>query len=92
VHGYDAARALTDAIRAGATDRESLANALRMTSFTGPRGATSIDPATNNIVQPIFVYETVTGENGAMTQKVLATLPAEADPVNGCVMPAPATN
>ncbi len=92
VHGYDAARALTDAIRAGATDRASLANALRMTSFDGPRGATSIDPATNNIIQPIFVYETVTGENGAMTQKVLATLPAEADPANGCVMPEIATN
>lgn len=85
VHGYDAARALIEATATGAGDREAIAQALRKVSFDGPRGATSIDPATNNIVQPIYVYETVAGENG-LTQKVLATLPAEADPVNGCAM------
>ncbi|MGX0977521.1 branched-chain amino acid transport system substrate-binding protein [Roseovarius sp. MBR-51] len=91
VHGYDAGRALIEAVKAGATDRESLANALRQVSFDGPRGALSIDPATNNIVQPIYVYETVAGADG-MTQKVLAQLPAEADPVNGCEMAAPVIN
>ena len=54
-------------------------------AFTGPRGDLRIDPATNNIVQPIHVYETVAGADG-LTQKVLATLPAVADPVNGCQM------
>ncbi|NEX48730.1 ABC transporter substrate-binding protein [Pseudotabrizicola algicola] len=87
VHGYDSARALVEAVKAGATDRASLAAALPKVSFTGPRGELRIDPATNNIVQPIHVYETVAGADG-LTQKVLATLPAEADPVNGCVMPA----
>ena len=72
------------------SDRETLANALRQVSFEGPRGALSIDPATNNIIQPIYVYETVAGEDG-LTQKVLAQLPAEADPVNGCEM-APVSN
>jgi branched-chain amino acid transport system substrate-binding protein len=91
VHGYDAGRALIEAVKAGATDRESLANALRLVSFEGPRGALSIDPATNNIIQPIYVYETVAGADG-MTQKVLAQLPAEADPVNGCEMAAPVSN
>lgn len=91
VHGYDAGRALIEAVKAGATDRESLANALRQVSFDGPRGALSIDPATNNIVQPIYVYETVAGADG-LTQKVLAALPAEADPVNGCEMAAPVSN
>jgi branched-chain amino acid transport system substrate-binding protein len=90
VQGYDAARALIEATKAGATDRASLANALRQVSFDGPRGATSIDPATNNIVQPIYVYQTVAGEGG-LTQKVLATLPAERDPANGCDM-APVAN
>ncbi|PHP28718.1 ABC transporter [Limimaricola cinnabarinus] len=85
VHGYDAARALIEATATGAADRESLAQALREVSFGGPRGQLSIDPATNNIVQPIHVYETVAGEDG-LTQKVLATLPAEADPANGCEM------
>ena len=77
VQGYDAARALIEATKSGATDREALANALRQVSFEGPRGTLSIDPATNNLVQPIYVYETVAGENG-LTQKVLAQLPAEA--------------
>lgn len=90
VQGYDAARALIEATKTGAADRETLANALRQVSFEGPRGQLSIDPATNNIVQPIYVYETVAGENG-LTQKVLAELPAEQDPVNGCVM-APVSN
>ncbi|MGX0903706.1 branched-chain amino acid transport system substrate-binding protein [Roseovarius sp. MBR-79] len=91
VHGYDAGRALIEAVKSGATDRESFANALRLVSFEGPRGALSIDPATNNIIQPIYVYETVAGADG-ITQKVLAQLPAEADPVNGCEMAAPVSN
>ena len=91
VHGYDAGRALIEAVKTGATDRESLANALRQVRFDGPRGALSIDPATNNIVQPIYVYETIAGTDG-LTQKVLAELPAETDPVNGCEMAAPVSN
>lgn len=87
VQGYDTARALVEATKTGAADREALANALRSVSFEGPRGQLSIDPATNNVVQPIYVYETVAGEGG-LTQKVLAALPAEADPANGCEMPA----
>ncbi|MFU8865734.1 MAG: ABC transporter substrate-binding protein [Rhodobacterales bacterium] len=90
VQGYDAARALIEATKTGATDRKGLAKALRQISFEGPRGQLSIDPATNNIVQPIYVYQTVAGEGG-LTQKVLAQLPAEADPVNGCSM-APVAN
>ena len=85
VHGYDAARALVEAAKAGATDRAGLAEALRTVSFDGPRGRLSIDPATNNVVQPIYVYRTVVGEEG-LTQEVLAELPAEADPANGCDM------
>lgn len=90
VQGYDTARALIEATKTGAADRETLANALRQVSFDGPRGTLSIDPATNNVVQPIYVYETVAGENG-LTQKVLAQLPAAVDPANGCKM-APVVN
>jgi branched-chain amino acid transport system substrate-binding protein len=90
VHGYDAARALVEATRTGAADRDSLARALREVGFDGPRGATAIDPVTNNIVQPIYVYETVAGDTG-LTQRVIAQLPAEADPANGCAM-APVSN
>ena len=90
VQGYDAARALIEASKTGASDRETLADALRQVTFDGPRGTLSIDPATNNVIQPIYVYETVAGENG-LTQKILAQLPAEADPINGCEM-APVSN
>ncbi|WP_127562910.1 ABC transporter substrate-binding protein [Nioella ostreopsis] len=91
VQGYDAARALIEALSTGANDRESIATALRQVSFTGPRGLLSIDPVTNNLIQPIYVYETVTGTDG-MTQTVLAELPAEADPANGCAMPSVVSN
>tara|TARA_R100000935_G_scaffold54244_1_gene82854 strand:+ start:6678 stop:7850 length:1173 start_codon:yes stop_codon:yes gene_type:complete len=87
VAGYDAAHALVQASAGGANDRAALAEALRNVSFDGPRGATSIDPATNNIVQPIYVYETVAATEGeGLTQKVLATLAPEQDPVNGCTL------
>ena len=85
VQGYDSARALIEATKTGASDRETIAAALGKVSFTGPRGPLSTDPATNNLIQPIYVYETVAGETG-LTQKVLATLPAQQDPVNGCVL------
>jgi branched-chain amino acid transport system substrate-binding protein len=86
VYGYDAAKALVNAVEGGASDRESLAVALAKASFQGPRGETRIDPATNNIIQPIYVFETVEGEGGALTQKVLAELPVEQDPPNGCTL------
>ncbi len=87
VQGYDAARALVEAVKSGATDRASIGTALRRVSFDGPRGKLSIDPATNNLIQPIYVYETVAGTDG-LTQKLLAELPASADPANGCTLAA----
>lgn len=85
VQGFDAARALAVAVAAAGKDHEALAKALTQVSFEGPRGATAIDPATNNIVQPIYVYETVAGDGG-LTQKILAQLPVETDPPNGCTL------
>jgi branched-chain amino acid transport system substrate-binding protein len=87
VHGYDAAHAIVEALKSGATDRESLAKALSQVSFDGPRGELKIDPTTNNLVQPIYVYQTSV-EGSQATQTVLATLPAEPDPANGCNMSA----
>jgi len=85
VHGYDAGRALSVAVKGGAADRESLAAALSKVSYTGPRGPLKIDPATHNIVQNIYVYETVAGAGG-LTQKIVATIPNVADEPNGCKM------
>jgi branched-chain amino acid transport system substrate-binding protein len=83
VQGYDAGRVLIAALDSGATDRASLAKAIPAVKYTGPRGPLEIDPATNNVVQNIYVYETVQGD-GTLTQKVIGTIEAVRDEPNGC--------
>jgi branched-chain amino acid transport system substrate-binding protein len=83
VHGYDAGRVFATAVKAGAKDREALAAAFPSISYTGPRGPLKIDPATHNIVQNMYVFDTVQAGEG-LTQKILATVPNVADDVNGC--------
>ena len=83
VAGYDAAQALALALKGGADDRASIAEAISKVSFSGPRGEVSIDPKTNNIVQPLYVYETVK-DGEKLTQKVVAQLPSERDPAGSC--------
>ena len=85
VQGYDAGRALSLSIQKGAQDRESLAKALRSISYTGPRGPMRIDPKTNNIIQNIYIYETVTGMDG-LTQKLLGQVENVRGPDSGCAM------
>lgn len=86
VAGYDAGRLLLGALEEGAEGREALAAALPNVSYTGPRGPLEIDPATNNIVQNVYVFETVEGEDG-MTHRLLDTIKAVQDAPNGCAMP-----
>ncbi|MAJ35865.1 MAG: ABC transporter [Candidatus Puniceispirillum sp. TMED52] len=85
VQGYDAGLALMAAVDQGGTDSQSIAAALPKVSYVGPRGALEIDPATNNIVQNIYVYDTVM-ENGALTQKLIDTISSVRDDVAGCQM------
>ena len=84
VQGYDAGRALVEAVKAGATDRESIKEALSDVQYTGPRGPLEIDPATNNIVQNVYIYDIVEGEDGKLTQELLDTVEAVRDEPNGC--------
>ncbi|MEZ5932087.1 MAG: ABC transporter substrate-binding protein [Alphaproteobacteria bacterium] len=83
VQGYDAARTLMAAIDSGAADRASIAAALPKVSYASPRGPVEIDPATNNVVQNIYIYETVADGDG-LTQKVVGTVEAVRDEPNGC--------
>lgn len=83
VQGYDAAKALMAAIDSGASDRASIAAALRKVKFESPRGPVEIDGATNNIVQNIYVYETVK-DGDALSQKIVGTVEAVRDEPNGC--------
>ncbi|HET7409506.1 MAG TPA: ABC transporter substrate-binding protein [Paracoccaceae bacterium] len=89
VQGYDAARTIIQAVKSGATDRASLAAALPKADLSdSPRGPASIDPATHNIIQNMYIYETVAGEGDQLTQKVIGTVEDFTPPVNGCEMPA----
>ena len=85
VQGYDAGRVLVEAVNAGATDRESITEQLSKVSYSGPRGPLTIDPATNNVVQNIYVYETVADGDG-LTQKMIGTIGLVRDPANGCTL------
>jgi branched-chain amino acid transport system substrate-binding protein len=83
VQGYDAGRVLAEAVKAGASDRETIKEQLSQVSYSGPRGPLLIDPNTNNIVQNVYVYETV-ANGDALTQKVIGTFDLVRDPANGC--------
>ena len=83
IQGYDAAKALMAAIDSGASDRASIAKALRGLKFDSPRGPVEIDAATNNIVHDVYIYETVK-EGDGLTQKILGTIKAVRDEPNGC--------
>ncbi len=88
VQGYDAGRAIAQAVKGGATDRAALAAALPKVDLSGsPRGPVSIDPATHNIIQNMYIYETVAGDDGQLTQKIIGTVENFTPPVNGCKMP-----
>ncbi|MEQ8895593.1 MAG: ABC transporter substrate-binding protein [Roseovarius sp.] len=83
IQGYDAAKALMAAVDSGASDRASIAKALRGLKFDSPRGAVEIDAATNNIVHDVYIYETVK-EGDGLTQKILGTIKAVRDEPHGC--------
>ncbi len=86
VQGYDTARLIVEALKArggDTADRAALVAAMHGVSFSGPRGMLRIDPATNNIIQDIHIFETQPGAEG-MELRVIDTLPAMQDPANGC--------
>ncbi|WP_239494683.1 ABC transporter substrate-binding protein [Roseovarius amoyensis] len=85
VHGYDAAMTLMAAVDSGASDRETIAATLPQVKYVGPRGPLEIDPATNNVVQNVYIYETVM-DGGALTQKVVGTVEAVRDDPKGCAL------
>lgn len=85
VQGYDAGRLIVEAVKAAGGDKDKLAQALREVRFTGPRGPLEIDPATNNVVQNIYVYTTEV-EGDKATQEIKDVIEAVRDEPNGCVM------
>jgi len=85
VQGYDAAHLIIEAIKASGGDKAAFKAALSKVSFNGPRGPLRIDPATNNVVQNIYIFKNEF-KDGKIVQSVLETVPDVQDAPNGCAM------
>jgi branched-chain amino acid transport system substrate-binding protein len=57
VGGYDGMPLIYEAVRktGGAADGERLVDAMKGTAWTSPRGPMSIDPATRDVVQSVYM-------------------------------------
>ena len=66
VAAYDGMAAIYDALKKtnGATDGDKLVGALKGMKLQSPRGAITIDPATRDVVQTVYIrkVEKVNGE------------------------------
>ena len=85
VAGYDAARLLVEAIKASGGDKDAFKEQLAKISFDGPRGPLRIDPATNNVIQNVYIYKNE-WKDGKVVQTILETVPDVQDAPNGCSM------
>ena len=88
VAAYDSARLMVEALKAtgGKTDdKAALVSAMHAVQFDGPRGPFRIDPATNNVVQNIYIFEVQKqGDSvGAVVQDVVLSVQ---DAPNGCTL------
>jgi branched-chain amino acid transport system substrate-binding protein len=86
VAAYDSARLIVEALEAtggNTDDKAALVTAMRETRFDGPRGPFRIDPATNNVIQNVYIFEVQAQGEGvaAVVQDMVADVQ---DPPNGC--------
>ena len=79
--GYDGMRLIYHALEVtkGATDGEALVNAMKGFAWESPRGPVSIDPATRDIVQNVYVRK-VEKVDGQLYNVEFQTVPAVKDP------------
>ena len=88
VQGFDTGRLIVEALRltGGETaDKAALVEAIHRVHFIGPRGPFHIDPATNNVIQDIYIFEMrQTGYN--IRHVVIDKIADVQDPPNGCKM------
>lgn len=83
VFGWDAIRAVVAAVervKGDVEDKAKFAAAFKGLAFDSPRGRIRIDANTHDIVQDLYVRETVAGGRSMPVSKVIATLPNAADP------------
>ncbi len=82
VGGYDGMRLIYDALKKtnGSTDGDALLAAMKGDAWVSPRGPISIDPATRDIIQNIYVRK-VEKVGGELYNNEFATIPNVKDPV-----------
>ncbi len=82
VGGYDGMHLIYEALKKtnGSTDGDALVAAMKGMSWVSPRGPISIDPATRDIVQNIYVRK-VEKVGGELYNVEFATIPNVRDPV-----------
>jgi len=82
VGGYDGMHLIYEALKKtnGNTDGDALVNAMKTLSWMSPRGPISIDPATRDIVQNIYVRK-VERAGGELYNVEFATIPNVKDPI-----------
>nr|VFJ67959.1 MAG: amino acid/amide ABC transporter substrate-binding protein, HAAT family [Candidatus Kentron sp. FW] len=84
---YDTVHLIVEALKAtggNIEDRKAFIKAMHGVSFEGPRGPLRIDPATNNIIQNIYIWKTKRLPNGKMGSDIKAVIEAVQDEPNGC--------
>lgn len=87
VQGYDSAKlilAAVEQLKGDLTDKNKLRKALTSVEMDSPRGRISIDPATGNVVQNIYITEVVKKTDGSLGHNVLKTYEQIRDPGAGC--------
>jgi branched-chain amino acid transport system substrate-binding protein len=82
VGGYDGMHLIYEALKKtnGATDGDALVSAMKSLNWVSPRGPISIDPATRDIVQNIYVRK-VERVGGELYNVEFATIPNVKDPI-----------
>ncbi len=81
--GYDGMRMIYKALETtkGNTDGEALMNAMKGQSFESPRGPVTIDPATRDPIQNVYMRK-VEKVNGELYNVEFATVPNVKDPMH----------
>ena len=86
VAAYDSARLIVSALQATGGDTEdkaALVKEMQSTQFDGPRGPFRIDPATNNVIQNIYIFR-VEAQGDGVAAVVQDVIPNVQDAPNGC--------
>jgi len=83
VGGYDGMRLIYMAVEKtkGNTDGEALVNAMKGLQFESPRGPVTIDPATRDPIQNVYLRK-VEKQNGELWNVEFSTVPAVKDPMH----------